>query len=284
MDFSQYLPPRSFRVGQTQGLVRDHVPQSLVNRLCTLIHNPEVNALLKTEAIWELVRDSVGAAHDYLPHRDAPFRMQSLVQEGATDIKTFLDVAEAFFRAVVATSRYSRTTDYVLGCANEMFLLDHMGFRVDAAGLIIDAGSDIENAAIDDARTLLAGDPRFTDADAKFTGALGSLARRDLHQYPEAAASAVSALEDICRKLLGDEKVTLDKALDRICKKTDVHQTLIDSLKGVYYYRGDQAGAAHGAGEGSEHEARFVIHLVAAGITMVIAAMDGTHDPASTPV
>ena len=115
---------------------------------------------------------------------------------------------------------------------------------------MIDAGTDAENLAVDEARGLLAVNERFTAADKKFTSALGSLARRDTDQYPEAARDAVSTFEDVCRKLLSDEKVTLPEALDELGRRTRIHRTLIDAMKKLYAYRGDVPGAAHRRGSG----------------------------------
>ena len=227
------------------------------------------------EAISRIVHGTLGRSPDASLGYGSSGVMRSLMPLLHSPDE-FWEMLEALLRAMnaVSTTAQRPLLQQLIDKINEMLILDHLAYRVDAHGLILDSGSDPENAAIDEARSLLAGDSRFANADGKFTAALAALARQDERQYHAAAGDAVSALEDVCRKLLDEEKVTLDRALDRIREQTDIHPTLIESVRKAYGYRGDQPGAAHGAGTAPEYQARFVVHTVAAAITMIIAATD----------
>jgi len=82
--------------------------------------------------------------------------------------------------------------------------------------------------------------------------------------------AAVSALEEVARELLGDSKILLDKAIDKLRLQNELDPNVCESLKKLYHARGSLEGAAHGAGGGSHEIAKFVVHITAAGILYLV--------------
>ena len=153
--------------------------------------------------------------------------------------------------------------------SDEAFVLSRFGYRF-VGDDIVEAGADIENQAVDEARDALLSDPRFADAEKKFVSALTKATSARGVDYPEAVHAAASAIEEVCRELLNDSKVTLDRALEKLRTTHSLNPNAVEALKKLYHLRGDLEGAAHGAGEGSEHVAKFAIHTAAAGMIYLI--------------
>ena len=118
---------------------------------------------------------------------------------------------------------------------------------------------------------MLLADPRFADAEQKFVSALVKATSGRSPEYPEAVHAAVSALEEVCREILCDPKIVLDNALDRLKNERQLDANVVEMMKKLYPARGNLDGAAHGAGSGSEHIARFMIHAVAASIMYIVS-------------
>ena len=183
-------------------------------------------------------------------------------------VTEFLDVAEVLVKAA-RENGWERAHDFLRENFEGAFMLARFGYRF-VGDEIVEAGTDVENRAVDEARELLLHDPRFADAEEKFVSALSRATSARGAEYPEAVHAAVSAVEEVCRELLGGSKVTLDRALDRLRTTHDLNPNTVEMLKKLYHLRSDLEGAAHGAASGSEHAARFAIHTAAAGMIYLI--------------
>ena len=154
--------------------------------------------------------------------------------------------------------------------SDEAFVLSRFGYRF-VGDEIVEAGTNIENQAVDEARDALLGDPRFADAEGKFVSALRKATSGRAADYPEAVHAAASAIEEVARELLSDSKIGLNRALEKLRTEHDLEPSVTEAMKKLYHLRGDLEGAAHGAAAGSEPIARFAVHTAAAGMLYLIA-------------
>ena len=194
-------------------------------------------------------------------------RLQELLLT-ARDVTAFLDVVELLIKVA---KRMNSEVAYTLlkDGSEEAFLQARFGYRFSGDD-IVEAGTDVENQAVDEAREQLLADPRFADAEAKFVSAVQKATSNRDTDYPEAVHSSVSALEGVARVLLHDKNITLDKALDRLRQQHSLEPNMAEMLRKLYHVRGNVDGAAHGAGTTSEHVARYCIHASAAGMLYLI--------------
>ena len=186
-----------------------------------------------------------------------------------TGVVDFLDTVELL---VKAANRIDWGVGYGLlrGGSEEAFVIARFGYRF-VGDDIVEAGTDVENQAIDQARDALLRDERFGDAEAKFVSALRKATSAREADYPEAVHAAVSAVEEVCRELLSEAKVTLEPGLNRLQRTHNLDPNAVGMLKKLYHLRGNLEGAAHGAGAGSEQVAKLAIHTAAAGMLYLIA-------------
>ena len=194
-------------------------------------------------------------------------RLQELLVT-APDVAAFLEVVELL---VKVAKRMNWEVAYLLlkDGSEEAFVSTRFGYRFSGDD-IVEAGTDVENEAVDEVRALFVGDPRFADADAKFVSALQKATSNRDTDYPEAVHACVSALEEVARELLHDEKITLGTALEKLRQQHDLNPHVTGMLKKLFHARGDLAGAAHGAGTASAGIAKFCIHESAAGMVYLV--------------
>ncbi len=57
---------------------------------------------------------------------------------------------------------------------------------------------------------------------------------------------AISAIEALCKLIAGDEKATLNKALEKIENKQGIHPAWKEALLKLYAYTSDAEGIRHG--------------------------------------
>ena len=251
--------------------MRNEVPQTLRNRVAAVVVDLSDDMV---KSVFTIVAESLGLDPD-LRTRYA-FNARSglrgvLNRGGDSPVAEFCQSVEAITRAILRAGRFEGGGQHrAISDIEQAFLLDRFGFRI-VDGLVVAAGSEPENAAVDEARDLLAGDSRFKYADDRFVSALVKATRGEGPDLAEAVHSAVSSVEEVCRRILHDQSVKLDTAIEKLRTKLELHAQVAQSIKNLYGFRGDLAGAAHGAGETTEHQARFVIHTAAAGMVLIVS-------------
>ncbi len=76
--------------------------------------------------------------------------------------------------------------------------------------------------------------------------ALEHLSNRKDPDYRNSIKESISAVESLCKKITGDDKATLGKALAVLEKKRNIHPALKKSFSSVYAYTSDADGIRHG--------------------------------------
>lgn len=69
--------------------------------------------------------------------------------------------------------------------------------------------------------------------------------------YRNSIKESISAVEALAMQLLGDNSITLGKAIPRLRTKYELHPTLMESLNKLYGYSSDENGVRHGSPEES---------------------------------
>ena len=165
----------------TGGLVRDSIPPGLANQVAGLVDGVSRASWSALEQLFRETWITLGMD----PRALRPDQLQVMtsgqlkdyqldrLQElllTARDVTAFLDVVELLIKVA---KRMNSEVAYVLlkDGSEEAFLRARFGYRFSGDD-IIEAGADVENEAVDQAREQLLSDPRFTDAEAKFVSAL----------------------------------------------------------------------------------------------------------------
>ena len=111
--------------------------------------------------------------------------------------------------------------------------------------------------------------------------ALAEFSSRGNANYGHAAKEAISAVETLCRKIVGKPSVTLGEALKEIRRsgKPQVHAALIDSFSSLYGYASDKGLVRHGAKPDDPtdvtlEEAQLVLVTCSAIVSFLIARAD----------
>ena len=275
-----FIERRSARLASgTGGLVRDSIPPGLANQVASLVDGVSRSSGSAFEQLfretWMTLRNdpralrpdplqvlTSGQLTDYQLDR-----LQELLVT-APDVAAFLEVVELL---VKVAKRMNWEVAYLLlkDGSEEAFVSTRFGYRFSGDD-IVEAGTDVENEAVDETRERLLSDPRFADAEAKFVSALQKATSNRDTDYPEAVHASVSALEEVARELLHDENITLEPALEKLRQQHNLDPNVTDMLKKLYHARGNLGGAAHGAGSASASLAKYFIHTSAAGMLYLI--------------
>lgn len=265
-----FITPRSRRLATETGLVRDEIPAELGNRVASVLVTLDNLGHAETARIHDMVWRSMGGEVKWLTAFDTQ-KIENLQQLLANpgSLTQFLDATEL---AVKAADQMGWELGYLVlrGGIDEAFLLSRFGYRFVGTD-IVEAGSDIENVAIDEARATLLADSRFADAEEKFVSALVKLTSNRDTDYPEAVHAAVSATEEVCREILHDPSASLGPALEKLRQRCGLDANVVAIGKKLYDIRGNTEGAAHGAGPGSESLARFAVHSAAALMVLLVS-------------
>jgi hypothetical protein len=98
--------------------------------------------------------------------------------------------------------------------------------------------SEVEIAAVGDAITHRG---RFAAASAHLATALSRLSDRTSPDYRNAIKESISAVESVCKVIVGDDRATLVQAL----KQIGLHPALEKGLGNIYGYTSDADGIRH---------------------------------------
>jgi AbiJ N-terminal domain 4 len=149
---------------------------------------------------------------------------------------------------------------------NEILRRNFCGYEM-RSHQIETVGSRAAEKVVAEARGILR-DNRLQGPNDQFLKALGFLS----HQPPDIENSvkeAVGAIEGLLRIAMDEPKVLLSDALKKLASQGKIPPTVKKSIDGIYAFRGDADGVAHGktgAGEVTVEEAEFVVHCAAAAI------------------
>jgi hypothetical protein len=138
--------------------------------------------------------------------------------------------------------------------------------------MIIPITSDQEIAEIEEA---LSASRKFTQ---HLDRALELLADKNAPDYRNSMKESISAVEAICKLIIGSPKATLDDALRQLeAKLGSVHPALKEGFRKIYAYSGDAHGIRHawlGESNLDVEDARFMLIACSAFINYLVAKAD----------
>jgi hypothetical protein len=131
------------------------------------------------------------------------------------------------------------------GDANRLFREECLGWRL-KNGLVERVGTEQSERLLDEARHFLE-DARFVGPEEQFAKAVRALSVRPKPDTANCVKDAVGALEGVARIVTGKPSALLSKIVADLKGKKMLHPALAKCFEGLYAYRGDAEGAAHGA-------------------------------------
>jgi len=154
----------------------------------------------------------------------------------------FYDVCEILVDGVHGSSASS---DEFETDANRLFEEECLGWRL-KGGLVERVGTEQSERLLDEARHFLQ-DARFAGPEEQFAKAVRALSVRPEPDTANCVKDAVGAVEGVARIVTGRQSAVLSRIVADLKRKGILHATLAKCFEGLYAYRGDAEGAAHGA-------------------------------------
>ncbi len=121
----------------------------------------------------------------------------------------------------------------------------------------------------------------FAEVRKQLETALQEFSSRENANYGHAAKEAISAVETLCRRIVGNPNITLGDALKEIGRsgKLEIHGALLTSFGNLYGYASDKGCLRHGAKPGdlsdvTLEEAQLVLVTSSAIVSFLIARAD----------
>ncbi len=116
----------------------------------------------------------------------------------------------------------------------------------------------------------------YSGCRAHIEKAVGFLADREHKDYKNCIKESISAVESVCKIIVGDEKATLGEAIKKLKEKgIKFHQALEKSFSMLFGYTSDEGGIRHAEGlfvsEVSFEEAKFMLISCSAFVNYLIA-------------
>lgn len=124
---------------------------------------------------------------------------------------------------------------------------------------------------------LLCAGPRYAGPCEHWRAAQSALAKEE-PDYAAAAHAAVSAVEGLCRIILGDDSITLGEAVKRMRSRGLLHSTIAKSIEGLWGFASNEPGVRHGATKPTavkSHDAEFVVEACDAAIVLLLSIDEG---------
>lgn len=160
---------------------------------------------------------------------------------GRCDWWAFYDMCEIMVDAVCEAS----ASDEFQGDVNRLFKDESLGWGL-REGLVERVGTEQSQRLLDEARQFLK-DARFAGPEEQFAKAVRALSVRPEPDTANCVKDAVGALEGVARIVIGKRSALLSKIVAELERKKIIHPALAKCFVDLYGYRGDAAGAAHGA-------------------------------------
>lgn len=152
---------------------------------------------------------------------------------------------------------------------NSLFEKEFVGYRF-VGGRIVQITDKNEIAAIEEA----AHSP-FEGCNSHIANAVAFLADLDRKDYKNCIKESISAVESICKVIVGDEKATLGDALKVLEKKRGLKGQLKSGFEKLYNYTNDKGGIRHAEGlfvsEVTFEEAKYMLVSCCAFVNYLIA-------------
>lgn len=86
---------------------------------------------------------------------------------------------------------------------------------------------------------------RYDVVSVHLNQALTLLADKEKPDYRNSIKESVSAVESLCKKIVGEEKATLGQALKKVEQKYELHPALREAFSKMYGYTSDEDGIRH---------------------------------------
>lgn len=153
---------------------------------------------------------------------------------------------------------------------NNIFETEYVGYRfVDGKIVAITDKNEINEIE-------QACDAPYNGCKAHIEKAVGFLADREHKDYKNCIKESISAVESVCKIIVGDEKATLGEAIKKLREKgIKFHQALEKSFSMLFGYTSDEGGIRHAEGlfvsEVSFEEAKFMLVSCSAFVNYLIA-------------
>lgn len=151
---------------------------------------------------------------------------------------------------------------------NEVLEQENSGFRI-AGETVVEITSADELAEVDAA---LVGP--VAGARAHLQASLSLLADRKKPDYRNSIKESVSAVEAICRAVVGNNKATLGDALKMLQNKVAMHTALKSALSSLYGYTSDAHGIRHAMLDEPNltfADAKFMLVACSAFVNFIVA-------------
>lgn len=107
--------------------------------------------------------------------------------------------------------------------------------------------------------------------------AITLLSDRENPDYRNSIKESISAVEALCKKVTGDEKATLGRAVKKLDEKSSIHSSLKKAFSSLYGYTSDADGIRHALMKESNltnNDARFMLISCSAFINYVISQIN----------
>ncbi len=163
------------------------------------------------------------------------------------------------------------TTEEAVRDANEVLQREHSGFRF-IAGELTRIMSTVEGTAVEEAianarRVGLHGPHQH------IAQALALFGKRPQPDFRNAIKEAISAIESAVKLIEGVKSGGLERALDALARKAEIHGAFKAGLASLYGFTSDASGIRHPLLEASnlsEEDARFMIVTCSAAVNWII--------------
>lgn len=111
------------------------------------------------------------------------------------------------------------------------------------------------------------------------SNALDLLSDRSTPDYRNSIKESISAVESICKLIVGDSSTTLGRAINKLEAETGIvlHDDLKEGLKKIYHYTSDSAGIRHAIKDDSTvdfEEAKFMLVMCSSFVNYLITKAD----------
>lgn len=153
---------------------------------------------------------------------------------------------------------------------NHLFEAEYVGYRF-VNGKIVAITDRCEIDEIEQACEI-----PYAGCRAHMEKAVGFLADREHKDYKNCIKESISAVESICKIIVGDEKATLGMAIKKLKENgINIHHALETAFSKLFGYTSDEGGIRHAEGlfvsEVSFEEAKFMLVSCSAFVNFLIA-------------
>lgn len=153
---------------------------------------------------------------------------------------------------------------------NGLFKAEFSAYRI-IAGVIVEITDEEEIREVEASLNI---PDQFSHVKIHLKRALTDLADRENPAYRNSIKESISAIEAICKKIMGNDSGTLGKVLAHLKKKHGLHPTLKEAFSKLYGYTSEAGGIRHALTDNSieptQEEARFMLITCSAFVNYLI--------------